>query len=246
MFSFYHEDKSKKIMDYFQKMMGPQSYVIRDGHLKLIPTDEIVMGDLVYVNIGSKVPADMRLTTCDGLKVDNSALTGESKALTRSTTCTSDSILETENIIFSSANVVEGSGKGIVFFTGDQTYIGKIAGLTSCMKPEPTPIRKEISHFVFVISVAALVLSGIISIIYIIYSKGNFLEAFLLFIGLVVANIPEGLLVTMTACLTLTAKVLAKKMCLCKKLDSIETLGSTSIVLSDKTGMDFIIFFCHT
>lgn len=216
-------------------MMAAHTIVIRDGTARTIITDEVVIGDLVELQLGSKIPADVRITEASNMKVDNSSLTGESDPQPRTHKQTSPEMLETENLAFATTAVVEGNGRGIVFATGDETYIGKIAGLTSCLQAETTPLRKEIDRFVKIISIISIAISFILMAVHFWVSK-KFLESFIFFIAILIANIPEGLLVTLTACLTLTAKILAKKNCLVKSLDSIETLGSTSVICSDKTG----------
>uniref|UniRef100_A0A665VTK4 Sodium/potassium-transporting ATPase subunit alpha n=1 Tax=Echeneis naucrates TaxID=173247 RepID=A0A665VTK4_ECHNA len=168
-------------------------------------------------------------------QVDNSSLTGESEPQTRSPDCTHDNPLETRNIAFFSTNCVEGTARGIVVCTGDRTVMGRIATLTSGLETGKTPIAKEIEHFIHIITGVAVFLGVTFFILSIILGY-TWLEAVIFLIGIIVANVPEGLLATVTVCLTLTAKRMARKNCLVKNLEAVETLGSTSTICSDKTG----------
>uniref|UniRef100_A0A674P1M9 Sodium/potassium-transporting ATPase subunit alpha n=1 Tax=Takifugu rubripes TaxID=31033 RepID=A0A674P1M9_TAKRU len=168
-------------------------------------------------------------------QVDNSSLTGESEPQTRSPEFTHDNPLETRNICFFSTNCVEGTARGIVIATGDQTVMGRIATLASELQVRRTPINIEIEHFIHIITGVAVFLGVTFFILSLILGY-TWLEAVIFLIGIIVANVPEGLLATVTVCLTLTAKRMAKKNCLVKNLEAVETLGSTSTICSDKTG----------
>lgn len=201
----------------------------------MIPVENVVIGDIVEVKGGDRIPADIRIIWAAGLKVDNSALTGEADPQPRSPECTSEKYQETKNIAFFTTNCVEGSGKGIVFACGDQTVVGSIATTTSAMDNRETPIAKEIHHFIHIITGVAIFLGVTFFIITFILGY-HWLDAVIFLIGIIVANVPEGLLATVTVCLTLTAKRMALKNCLVKHLEAVETLGSTSTICSDKTG----------
>ena len=194
-------------------------------------------GDLVEVKIGDSVPADLRITYSAGLKVDNSSLTGEAEPQSRSSDPQgiTENPLETKNLAFYSTNCVEGTAQGIVIACGDKTVIGRIANLASGLESVETPISKEISHFIHIITGVAVFLGVVFFIIAFVLGY-NWLDAVIFLIGIIVANVPEGLLATVTVCLTLTAKRMAQKNCLVKHLEAVETLGSTSTICSDKTG----------
>ncbi|XP_062302269.1 sodium/potassium-transporting ATPase subunit alpha-1-like [Osmerus eperlanus] len=234
-FSYYQEAKSSKIMDSFKKLVPQQALVIRDGEKKNINAEEVVIGDLVEVKGGDRIPADLRVTSAQGCKVDNSSLTGESEPQTRTSEFSNDNPLETRNIAFFSTNCVEGTAQGVVINTGDRTVMGRIASLASSLEGGQTPIAKEIEHFIHIITGVAVFLGVSFFILSLILGYG-WLEAVIFLIGIIVANVPEGLLATVTVCLTLTAKRMAKKNCLVKNLEAVETLGSTSTICSDKTG----------
>merc|ERR1711971_890033 len=234
-FSYYQESKSAKIMESFKNLVPQYALVRRDGEKISISAGELTLGDIVEVKFGDRVPADMRVIEARGFKVDNSSLTGESEPQARTPEFTHDNPLETKNLAFFSTNAVEGTAVGMVVNIGDNTVMGRIAGLASGLESDETPIAKEIAHFIHIITGVAVFLGVTFFIIAFILGY-NWLDAVIFLIGIIVANVPEGLLATVTVCLTLTAKRMAAKNCLVKNLEAVETLGSTSTICSDKTG----------
>merc|ERR1712073_201118 len=234
-FSYYQESKSAKIMESFKNLVPQYALVRRDGEKVTISATELTLGDIVEVKFGDRVPADLRVVEARGFKVDNSSLTGESEPQTRTPEFTHENPLETKNLAFFSTNAVEGTAVGIVVNIGDNTVMGRIAGLASGLASDETPIAKEIAHFIHIITGVAVFLGVTFFIIAFILGY-NWLDAVIFLIGIIVANVPEGLLATVTVCLTLTAKRMASKNCLVKNLEAVETLGSTSCICSDKTG----------
>ncbi|XP_009863609.1 PREDICTED: sodium/potassium-transporting ATPase subunit alpha-1 [Apaloderma vittatum] len=234
-FSYYQEAKSSKIMESFKNLVPQQALVIRNGEKISINAEGVVVGDLVEVKGGDRIPADLRIISAHGCKVDNSSLTGESEPQTRSPDFSNENPLETRNIAFFSTNCVEGTARGIVISTGDRTVMGRIASLASGLEGGKTPIAMEIEHFIHLITGVAVFL-GVSFFILSLILEYTWLEAVIFLIGIIVANVPEGLLATVTVCLTLTAKRMARKNCLVKNLEAVETLGSTSTICSDKTG----------
>ncbi|KAJ8939290.1 hypothetical protein NQ318_008280, partial [Aromia moschata] len=206
-FMYFQEHKSQKIMESFANMVPPKATVIRGGETVTIMSKDLVVGDLVELKFGDRIPADIRIIQSQGFKVDNSALTGESEPQFRSIVCE----------------------------TGDRTVMGRIAGLTARLQPNKTPIARELEHFMKIISVWACFL-GVVFGSAALAMNYSWIEASLFLIGIIVANVPEGLLATVTVCLSVTAKRMAAKNCLVKNLEAVETLGSTSIICSDKTG----------
>merc|ERR1712106_1306735 len=234
-FSYYQEAKSSAIMDSFKNLVPQYALCLRDGEKHNLPADELTVGDIVEIKFGDRVPADIRVIEARGFKVDNSSLTGESEPQSRSPECSSENPLETKNLAFFSTNAVEGTCKGIVISIGDNTVMGRIAGLVSGLVSGESPIAKEIAHFIHIITAVAVFLGVTFFIIAFIMGY-HWLDAVVFLIGIIVANVPEGLLATVTVCLTLTAKRMAAKNCLVKNLEAVETLGSTSTICSDKTG----------
>merc|ERR1712226_1062815 len=234
-FSYYQESKSSKIMDSFKNLVPQYALAVRNGEKVELKAEELTLGDIIEVKFGDRVPADMRVLESRNFKVDNSSLTGESEPQSRGPEKTHDNPLETKNLAFFSTNAVEGTAKGMVVNIGDNTVMGRIAGLASGLEGGQTPIAKEIEHFIHIITGVAVFLG--VSFFIIAFILGyHWLDAVIFLIGIIVANVPEGLLATVTVCLTLTAKRMAAKNCLVKNLEAVETLGSTSCICSDKTG----------
>jgi sodium/potassium-transporting ATPase subunit alpha len=234
-FSYYQESKSSKIMESFKNMVPQYATCLREGQKITVKAEELTIGDVVEVKFGDRIPADIRIVESRGFKVDNSSLTGESEPQSRGPDYTHDNPLETKNLAFFSTNAVEGTAKGIVVSCGDNTVMGRIAGLASGLSSGETPIAKEIEHFIHIITGVAVFL-GVVFFIVAFVLGYHWLDAVIFLIGIIVANVPEGLLATVTVCLTLTAKRMASKNCLVKNLEAVETLGSTSTICSDKTG----------
>lgn len=235
MFSYYQEAKSARIMESFKNMVPQRAIIIRDGKKNDIIAEHIVVGDLVEIKGGDRIPADILVLSARGCKVDNSSLTGESEPQSRGPDQTSEAPLETRNLAFFSTNCVEGNALGIVIRCGDDTVMGRIANLASGLDVGETPIAKEIAHFIHIVTGVAVFL-GVSFFILALVLQYPWLDAVIFLIGIIVANVPEGLLATVTVCLTLTAKRMAAKNCLVKNLEAVETLGSTSTICSDKTG----------
>ena len=234
-FSFYQQKKSSRIMDSFDLYLPQHVLTLQDGMKKMIQADQLVPGDIIEFFDGDVIPADILILTAFGLKVDNSILTGESNFICRSPGFDDNRPLETKNMVFMSTFVVEGSGSGMVINTGDDTAIGKVTALASSIKNNETIISKEINIFIENMISFAICL-GITFFIIAIILGYHWLDAVIFFFGTIVAMVPEGLLVTVTVSLALSAQKLASKNCLVKNLETVETLGSTSIICSDKTG----------
>ena len=234
-FTFIQEYQSEQIMDSFRKMMPVKIKVFRDGKRKELLAGEIVPGDLVYLEEGDKIPADGRLIEENSLKVDHSALTGESEPQLRKLVSTHEIMLESRNMVFSGTLVQSGNGTALVFGTGMNTQLGKIASLTKETEDVDSPLKRELNRFIKIISIIAITLG--ITFFAVSFLTGNRLMASLIFaIGIIVANVPEGLLPTVTLCLSMASKKMAKRKALIKNLDSVETLGSTTVICTDKTG----------
>ena len=234
-FEYFQESKSSKIMESFKNMVPQYALCIRDGDKQTVKAEELTLGDLVEVKFGDRIPADIRIVESKGLKVDNSSLTGESEPQSRTTECTDENPLETKNFGFFSTNALEGTARGIVIGIGDNTVMGRIAGLASGLDVAQTSLSIEINDIVRFITIVAVVIG--ISFFSIALSFGyTWVDSIVFLIGSIMGNVPMGLLSTLTVCLTVTAKQMAAKNCLVKNLEAIETLGSTSVICSDKTG----------
>lgn len=234
-FSFYQEYKSAAIMEGFKSFLPREAAVIRNGSARTIDAEELVPGDLVKVKAGDAMPADLRVLEATDFKVDNSSLTGESDAQTRTTENHEENPMEATNLAFFGTNCAKGKALGLVIKTGDTTLIGSIAHLASSTDNVKTPIAIEIEHFIHIVSSVAVFL-GVSFLIIGFVNKEEPVTNLVFMIGIIVANVPEGLLATVTVSLTLTAKRMAKKNVLVKNLEAVETLGSTTVIASDKTG----------
>lgn len=169
-------------MESFKKLVPQHATVIRDGEKITLGAEELVVGDLVEVTFGDRIPADIRVIESKGFKVDNSSLTGESEALSRSNEFTHENPLETKNLAFFSTNAVEGTCRGIVINCGDKTVMGRIAGLASGLEAGETSIAREIRHFTYVITAIAVSLGVTFFIIAFILGY-HWLEAMIFLIG---------------------------------------------------------------
>ena len=234
--SFYQEMKSRSIMASFKHFTPAGSLVIRDGEQSSIKSADLVRGDIILLKAGDRVPADIRIVSATDMKVDNASLTGESEPQKRKAECTHpDNPLETHNLAFFGTSVVDGVGKGVVVFTGNSTFMGRIASLAGSASEEVTTLQREIDFFIKLIAVIICILIAIF-IGFGIYITRDVLGTLTFAIGILVANVPEGLLTSLTVCLTLCAKKMKEKNILVNNLQSVETMGSISVVCSDKTG----------
>jgi sodium/potassium-transporting ATPase subunit alpha len=235
-FSHFQEAKSEQIMEGFAKLIPKQTNVWRDGNVKVVDAAELVPGDVVDLNDGDQVPADVMLVRANECKVDNSSLTGESEAQDRgSEPGNVNTAFEAPNLAFFTTIVVTGTCKGVVVGTADNTAMGQIAGLTTETTNDESPIASEIKKFIHLISAVAIVLGITFFVIGLVLGT-DIIKNVVFMIGIIVANVPEGLLATVTVSLALTAQRMHKKNVLVKNLEAVETLGSTTIIASDKTG----------
>lgn len=214
-------------MDSFKNLVPKYAIVIRDGFKKRIAADHLVVGDLVEVKGGDQIPADIRITKNEFLRIDNSPLTGESNPQTRCLTAQHENPLEAKNLLFFSTHCLEGTGRGIVVKTGDDTVMGRIALLTTGLQQDITPLEKDLEHFIVIITFVALNCAIIFFIACALIGM-SWIKCLVYFITIIVANVPEGLVPTMTVALSLTAKRMAFKNCLVKSLSAVETLVNLS------------------
>jgi sodium/potassium-transporting ATPase subunit alpha len=247
-FSYQQDAAADKEMKALMSIGADVVSVIRDGHAAEIPAEDVCLGDIVIVNTGDKMPADIRVMgrkETAAPEVDNSSLTGENEPQKRYAAAMKPHIvdgvfeppdvLEATNLAFFGTLLPVGTVAGLVIFTGDSTVMGKIASMMRATEDLMTPIAIEIEHFINIITTVAMVLG--ITFVIIGFVQGTEPVANLVFgIGIIVANVPEGLLATVTLSLTLTCKRMKEQKVLVKNMESVETLGSTTIIASDKTG----------
>src|SRR3990170_3389278 len=235
-FAFYQEYSAGKAFEALKKLLPYLITIIREGREREIKAGEAVPGDIVLLKEGDRVPADIRLIESIEMKVDNSSLSGEANPVQRDASPHPDAELtESLNIAFAGTSVVRGQGRGVVFATGMSTEFGKIARLTSTVVSGVSPLELEIIRVTRTISLIAISL-GIIFFATGVFMGRGFWENFIFALGIVVANVPEGLLPTVTLSLAMASQRMAGKNALVKKLTAVETLGSVTVICTDKTG----------
>ena len=233
----FQESKAEKSLDALEKLSAPHCKVIRNGEHKVIESRELVAGDIVEIETGDSVPADLRLIEAVNLKIQEAALTGESVPAEKSTEKidTDVQIGDMTNMAFCSTSVTYGRGKGIVVATADRSEVGKIASMIQSVEEVKTPMQVRLDQLGKTLAVICLVVCAVISVIGLCYGRG-LMEMFMTAVSLAVAAIPEGLPAVSTVVLALGVQRLAKKNAIVRNLQSVETLGSTTVICSDKTG----------
>eukprot|EP00300_Choanocystis_sp_HF-7_P008250 c15808_g1_i1.p1 GENE.c15808_g1_i1~~c15808_g1_i1.p1 ORF type:complete len:897 (-),score=261.85 c15808_g1_i1:81-2771(-) len=234
-FQHYQEGKSEDVMAALRAMASVSSYCYRDNQLVQVPTEQLVIGDVVKVVGGERVPADLRVLASAELKVNNAPLTGENLDIRLKTEAGHKDLFEARNIARSGCNFTSGSGECVIFSTGDDTFFGQIASATLNIDRPTSLLTQEIRRLIRIMAGFAITL-GVIFFALALYKKYTMIEAIVFMIGIVVANVPEGLLPQVTVALTLTAQRMLKLGMLVTNLEVIETLGATSVICSDKTG----------
>ncbi|MBI4849952.1 MAG: cation-transporting P-type ATPase [Nitrospirae bacterium] len=234
-FTFVQEYRAEKAIEALKKLLPFNVKLSRDGSTKEICAENVVPGDLVFLGEGDKVPADARLIESNYLMVNNAPLTGESDTRPRSHEAFEGDYFESPNIVFAGTHVVSGSGRAVAFATGMSTEFGKIAHLTSGVQERLSPLQKEIIKVTKIIAVIALT-TGIFFFVLGTFIGRSFWHNLLFAIGITIANVPEGLLPTVTLSLAMGSQRMAKKNALIKTLTSVETLGSVTVICTDKTG----------
>lgn len=232
------EKKAQSSLEALKKMSAPHSKVLRDGEIIEIPSTEIVPGDIVILETGDIVPADMRLVEAVNLKIQESALTGESVPVEKNADALDAEDIplgDRKNMAFSTCVVTYGRGKGIVVATGMSTEVGKIAHMLQHAEATETPMGKRLEQLGKILGYVALVICFIIFVVGVLYGK-NRLEMFMMAVSLAVAAIPEGLQIVSTLVLSIGVQRLAKVNAIVRRLPSVESLGSVTVICSDKTG----------
>ena len=238
-FAFWQEYKAEKAVEALRRLMPRRARVLRGGRETVLDARELVPGDVVLISEGDAISADARLVQAFQLSTDNATLTGETMPVPKTADPLPEpgaSLVEVPNLVFAGTAATTGTGRAVVYATGMQTEFGKIAGITQTVKPGRSPLQEQLARAVRVIAILAVV-EGIVF-----FALGYFVIAmplftvFLFAVGVLVANVPEGLLPTLTLSMAVATQRMAQRNALVKKLSSVETLGSTSVVCSDKTG----------
>ena len=232
------EAKSEKSMEALKQMSDHTAKVLRNGKQVVISAKDLVPGDIIFLDTGDFVPADIRIVEAVNLKTQESALTGESVPVEKITVKLEKEKLgvgDRKNMSFSSSLVTYGRGKGIVVATGMNTEVGQIATMINNTVDERTPLQIKLDQLGKILGISALVICAIIFGIGMLYGKQPF-EMFMTAVSLAVAAIPEGLVAVSTIVLAIGVQRMAKQRAIIKKLPAVETLGSTSVICTDKTG----------
>ena len=231
------ENKAEKSLEALKKMSTHFAKTIRNGSLVVIPSKELVPGDVVVLEAGDYVPADLRIIESASLKIQESALTGESVPVEKSNKEVNEDapLGDRENMAFSSSLVTYGRGKGIVTDTGMETEVGKIAEMINDAEETVTPLQRKLNNLGKTLGIAVVIICIVMFIIGIIYGKPP-IHMLMSAVSLAVAAIPEGLAAVSTIVLAIGVQRMVKKNAIVKKLPAVETLGSASVICSDKTG----------
>jgi sodium/potassium-transporting ATPase subunit alpha len=235
-FAFVQEYKAERAVQALHRLLPANAWVVRGGQSVAIARSEIVPGDLLLLEEGERVPADARLIETTDMRVDNAALTGESIPKRRIAEAVENGHwLDMPNLVFAGTTILSGHGRALVFSTGMRTEFGKIANLTTTVETGLSPLQKEIIKVTRIVAIISLAMGASFFTIGLWTGLGFWISA-IFGIGIIVANVPEGLLPTVTLALAMSSQRMAKRKALIKHLPSVETLGCTTVICTDKTG----------
>ncbi len=238
-FSFWQEYRAERAAEALQALLPHRVTVRRDGIEVVIEAVEVVRGDVLILTEGETVPADARLFVAEKLSLDLSSLTGESRPVPRTAFAHIDAGQPAAffpNLVFAGTAVSGGRGEAVVFATGAETEFGRIARLTQEQKKDLSPLERELQRVTRIVTLLAVGLGLIFFVLGVSFGGLSLPIAFIFAIGIIVANVPEGLLPTLTLSLAFGVRRMARRKALVKRLSAVETLGATTIVLTDKTG----------
>jgi len=238
-FALFQEYRAEKAIESLKKLLPAKAKVIRNGEIIEVESISLVPGDLIAIEEGDNISADARLIFSNDLRVNNSSFTGEVDPVIRRDDpqhLVKGNIADTKNLIFAGTNVTSGNGRALIYATGMNTEFGKIANLTQKIVEKPSPLTVEINKLSRLITMIAIGLGVLFFLLSKFIVKLTIFESIIFAIGIIVANVPEGLLPTLTLSLSMGTQRMAKRNALIKKLSTVETLGSTTIICTDKTG----------
>ncbi len=235
---FIQEGRAEQAMDAIRQMLAPKSSVLRDGERRSIDSAAVVPGDIVLLEAGEKVPADLRLIEAAGLRIEEAILTGESVPSDKTTkpVAAGAQIGDRSCMAFSGTLVAGGAGRGVVVGTGAATEIGRISGMLSKVETLTTPLVRQMDGFARWLTILILLIAAVLLVYGYFVGHLPFAELFMTVVGLSVAAIPEGLPAVLTITLAVGVQTMARRNAIVRRLPAIETLGSVSVICSDKTG----------
>jgi len=239
LFAYWQEYQAERAAEALQALLPRQVTVRRGGDERLIAATEVVPGDLLLLAEGMAIPTDARLIIAERLRVDMSSLTGESRPVPRTAQTvevTGRVSAALPNLVFAGTSVVSGRGEAVVFATGANTEFGRIAQLTQEQTEQPSPLQRELESVTRVVTLLAVGMGVVFFLVGTSLGGLSTVSGFLFAVGVIVANVPEGLLPTLTLALALGVRRMASRKALVKRLSSVETLGATTVILTDKTG----------
>ncbi len=238
-FSFWQEFRAEKAADALKKLLPQFARVLRDGNEAKVPANELVPGDVIVLSEGDHISADARLVEEAEMRVDLSTLNGESAPARRTAEASLRdglTVMERPNLVFAGTAVSSGTGKAVIFSTGMNTEFGKIARLTQTVGEDLSPLQKEVNRVTKIVTAMAMGIGVLLFLLSVFVIGRPLSEGFIFSVGMVVAFVPEGLLPTVTLSLAMGVQRMAKRNALIKKLSSVETLGSCTVICTDKTG----------
>jgi Ca2+-transporting ATPase len=236
------ESRAEQALAALKKLAAPEAQVLRDGKRVSVPAPQLVPGDVVFLEAGNYIPADIRLVEAVNLKVEEAALTGESLAVQKNAAASLAQDIplgDRKNTVFMGTLVSYGRGKGVVVSTGMHTQLGLIATMLQSVGMEETPLQRRLEDLGKLLGIACLIICGIVFTVGVIRHHGNvqeIVDTFMIAVSLAIAAVPEGLPAIVTISLALGMREMVKKHALIRKLASVETLGSATVICSDKTG----------
>lgn len=230
--------KAQQSLESLKKLSTPQAKVLRDGHIENISSQELTIGDIVFIEAGDMISCDGRLIQCTALKINESTLTGEVESVDKNThTIHQDTMInDRKNMVFSGSLVTNGTGQFIVTAIGMNTEMGKIASLLNVAGEKKTPLQKNLDDFSKRLSIMICIICLIVFILNILFVKKGLLDSLMIAVALAVAAIPEALSSIVTIVLSLSTQKMAKENAIIKNLSAVESLGCISVICSDKTG----------
>ena len=235
---FIQEGRAEKALEAIRSMIDPHASVLRDGRRISIAAENVVPGDIVLLEAGDRVPADIRLVKASNLRIDEAALTGESVPVDKATTPAAQTAAlgDRSSMAYSGTIVAAGQGTGVAVATGPQTELGRISGLLGQVEELATPLTRQMDQFARQIAMVVLALASFIFLYAALGPVYDLRQSFMILVGLAVASIPEGLPAVMTITLAVGVQRMAGRNAVIRRLPAVETLGSVSIICSDKTG----------
>jgi magnesium-transporting ATPase (P-type) len=235
---FIQEGRAERALDALRAMLAPKAQVLRAGQRRTIPAEDLVPGDIVFLQAGDKVPADLRLIRAHNLRIDEAALTGESVAVDKQSTPTDAAaeLADQSSMAFSGTLVSFGQGRGVVVATGADTQVGRISAMLSEVETLTTPLLRQMAAFGRHLSIAIVMLAALTFAFGYWVRDYGLVETFMAAVSLAVAAIPEGLPAIMTITLAIGVQRMARRNAVIRRLPAVETLGSVTVICSDKTG----------